>query len=127
MGGMTPNRINAKDKDLESLKELINVKFEELDKRLNLRDEATHKALTLATGIMDKRLDGMNEFREQLSTQAASFVTKEYLEQIKVSVEHRTRDLELWKSNIDGRMVMIAVGIPIFITICQIALKLVWS
>ena len=60
----------AKDKNgnswtIVSLKEYIDLHF-------NLVD----KALTKAESSMDKRLDRMNEIREQLDDQARTFITK---------------------------------------------------
>lgn len=117
---------HLKSNGLASLKELIELRFNELEKRLVLRDEATSKALTLATGTMERRLEGMNEFREQLRSQAGTFVTRESIEPVMNAEKERVRALELWKSNIEGRIIMIAVGLPLFFAVFQVALKVLW-
>lgn len=40
----------------------------------------TEQAIKTATITLDKRLDGMNEFRDQLRDQAATFIRREQLE-----------------------------------------------
>jgi hypothetical protein len=47
---------------------------------LEARLEATEDALHLARAELERRLAGMNEFREQLKDQAAKFVTREELD-----------------------------------------------
>ena len=44
---------------------------------LEARLEATEKALGLARVELERRLEGMNEFREQLRDQAARFITRD--------------------------------------------------
>jgi hypothetical protein len=70
--------------DVEVLKKDL-----ELWKNYHERDHATHleahirehaateEALNKAAAAMEKRLEGMNEFRDQLKTQAASFITRD--------------------------------------------------
>ena len=63
-----------------SIKDYLDFKFQELDKRLQLRAELTDKALTKAEVILNARLESMNEFREQLSKQASTFIVREAFE-----------------------------------------------
>ena len=44
--------------------------------KMNLLFEAQNKALEEATRNMDRRLEGMNEFRRQLDNQAGTFATR---------------------------------------------------
>lgn len=60
-----------------NIKHFLDIKFEELEKRLDMRDELNDKALTKAETTLSLRLESMNEFREQLKTQAATFITRE--------------------------------------------------
>ena len=57
---------------------------------LCLKDQS--KAIDLARDGMEKRLEGMNEFREQLNRQAASFVTRQELDAKLESIEKGRRD-----------------------------------
>jgi len=47
-----------------------------LEKEVKLRAEQSEQALNKATQAMEKRLDGMNEFRDTLKDQAGTFVTR---------------------------------------------------
>jgi len=55
------------------------------DNEVTLRDyfesqlEAYQRAVEIATRTLDKRLDGMNEFRDTLRDQASRFVTRDEL------------------------------------------------
>jgi hypothetical protein len=59
-----------------SLKEYFDTKFDELEKQLALRDELTAKALIKADETLNLRLEGMNEFRAELTKQAQTFVNQ---------------------------------------------------
>lgn len=117
--------------ELHGLKEMIQLRFDELDKRLAMRDDSNQQALVLATSNMTAKLAGMNQFKEQLTTQASTFATRDSLDTalktatlgtdiaLKTAQDDiekdraRIRDLELWRSNIDGRIIMLAIGTPI--------------
>jgi hypothetical protein len=65
--------------------------------------DAAEKAVLLARDDMNRRLEGMNEFRQQLEKQTATFVDKSYYD-----VEHRSLREELnrlreWKNIQDGK------------------------
>lgn len=68
---------------LISLKEYIDTQLQALERVRemgiageDIRYRAIEKATTLASNAMDKRLEGMNEFRNQLKDQAALFLTR---------------------------------------------------
>ena len=78
-------------------------------------------AIRLARKELDRRLDGMNEFRDQLRNQAATFVTREISDVQHKRLEDRLSSLEKQKSNLEGRMwiipsiiVLIQLGVLIF-------------
>jgi anti-sigma-K factor RskA len=48
--------------------------MDEREKTINIQLASMDKALGIATREMERRLEGMNEFREQLSKQAATFI-----------------------------------------------------
>lgn len=55
--------------------------------------DADLRALSAALASMEKRLDGMNEFRTQLSDQAANFFTREAFEVFRTEVDRRINEL----------------------------------
>lgn len=62
---------------LVRLETKVCLKFEELDKALVLARESTAKELDRASTAMNTRLEGMNEFREQMNKQEATYAKKE--------------------------------------------------
>jgi len=68
-----------------SLKEYVDDKFLALE-----------KSLTLARTDMDRRLEGMNEFRDQLNRQAATFVTRDTCS---ISSEKREADIRMLRES----------------------------
>ena len=80
--------------------------------------DSMKNALDLARRELDRRLEGMNEFREQLKNQAATFIIRESYEISYKGLERRLRVLETKKSNLEGRLWII----PTIIVIIQIVL-----
>ena len=66
---------------LETLRIYMDRVFNERDLRYQQRFQASEDALKEARGALEKRLEGMNEFRSQLSDQAATFVPRREAEQ----------------------------------------------
>lgn len=96
---------------------------------VDMRFTNIERATDLASNAVDKRLEGMNEFREQLNKQAALFVTRSELEDklkaesiLNRALEARISLLENTISNLQGRFWAIGVGFTIFSTIIGIAL-----
>jgi hypothetical protein len=52
------------------------VRFEGLREQLDFKISALDKATTVAAGLMDKRLESMNELRAQLKDQSGTFVPR---------------------------------------------------
>ena len=80
--------------------------------------DSMKNALDLARRELDRRLEGMNEFREQLKNQASTFLIRESYDISHKTLEERVRNLEVQKSNLEGRLWII----PTIIVIIQIAL-----
>jgi Flp pilus assembly protein TadD len=66
-----------------------------IDTRFKASDRATESART----TMEKRLEGMNEFRDQLKDQAARFVTREELN----PMQEDLRVLRESKATLEGK------------------------
>ncbi len=60
-------------------------------------------ALEQARGNIEKRLEGMNEFRAQLKDQAGSFATKEDI----LNLSLRLDNIEKWQARIIGGVVVL--------------------
>lgn len=61
------------------------------------RVQAVEKGTSLARGELERRLEGMNEFREQLRDQASRFITRDEVEQ----------KISLAESRVNGRLDLI--------------------
>jgi hypothetical protein len=104
-----------------------------------LADEAVNKA-DLALNI---RLASMNEFREQLRTQAADFVTREHADACHKEINRRIDEmakqrqqqvdmlqseidsLSTWKSGIEGRIIGIGAMVGFVVVIITIAVRFI--
>lgn len=65
---------------------------------------------------MEHRLDGMNEFRAQLSAQQRTFVTRELFDTRTSFVDERVNAINNWRSNMEGRMYVLA-SIPTVVAV----------
>jgi hypothetical protein len=87
--------------------EYFDSKFSELEKRLNLRNELVDKALEKAEIAMGHRLDNMNQFREQLTKQAATFVEQKEFDYHTEAIAERISTLTK----------IVYIGMGVFLTI----------
>lgn len=102
-----------------------------------------NEARQIALGGMEKRLEGMNEFRAQLKEQASTFATKEMLEQLRLrfdtlggqlptgyatkdiveALDKRLDTLEKYQSNMQGRLWAMGAGIGAVVVLVNIAIR----
>jgi hypothetical protein len=128
------------------------VKFLGLETQFNIKVAALEKATIVASAAMEKRLEGMNEFRDQLRDQTVTFVTKpEYVQQINritedikglqenksqligrsehdnmlVKLNDDIRILRESKANLEGKASQSAVNVAMIISIIGIILSIV--
>lgn len=124
----------------------------EIEKLLSVQVENLEKSIAVAKTELDRRLETMNQFRDQLNKQASTFATREnvtaaldtantitaqalktatiatdlsvanYTKQVEED-RKRIRDLELWRSNMDGRVIMIMLGMPLVWIIIEILFR----
>ena len=103
--------------------EALAVAIAGLRKEMELRAEANEVAITIATKNMDARLEGMNEFREQLNRQTHTFITRSEAElkhdQLACKVEDlskRVSGSEMLKAEVTGKIWTLGVAITIYTT-----------
>jgi predicted sugar kinase len=75
-----------------SLKEFMETKIRSIEQNIEM-----------ATRVLDKRLDTMNEFRAQLKDQAGQFVTRSELNLLRQNIDSDIRMLREAKSLLDGK------------------------
>jgi hypothetical protein len=70
-----------------------------MDRFFDAQNASMQKAVNTANDALNRRLEGMNEFRDTLKDQAGQLATKAQVE----SVEKAVRTLELSKENLAGK------------------------
>jgi hypothetical protein len=65
-----------------NLREYVDARIEELEKRILAKLHATNDAVSKSERLLDVRLASMNEFRSQLTSQAGTFITRSELDLI---------------------------------------------
>jgi hypothetical protein len=63
-----------------NLREYVDGRLGELEKRILAKLHATNDAVSKSERLLDARLEGMNEFRAQLNRQASLFMTRTEIE-----------------------------------------------
>lgn len=126
--GDSPSEISLKeyvDLQVESAKKAIvacRVRereiFENLRGIFEARIDSIEKATKLAADTMDKRLDGMNEFRDTLRDQASKFSTRAEIDLFKAGVEDDIRILRESKANLEGKASQNSVNLALAFSIC---------
>ena len=104
--------------------EALAVAIAGLRKEIELRAKSADTAIRLATDAMDARLEGMNEFRDQLNRQTHTFYTR-----IEADLKHdhftgkiddlskRVNAAELLKAEITGKVTTLAVVVTLYTTV----------
>lgn len=69
------------------------------------------EALDVAHGVMNGRLEGMNEFRSQINSERGNYVAKVVYEERHERLIERLGELEKYKSNMDGKLWMLGTGL----------------
>lgn len=100
---------------------------EHIDDRFNLERELTdsrlreiEKATIVAASSMEKRLDGMNEFRSTLKDQSARFITQESHNLLQDRTDKDLRELRDWKSGMEGKASQTTVNIAMIISVAGV-------
>jgi len=85
------------------LKDYIEARLNEIDKRFGCLEKNNKEALVLAKEDISRRLESMNQFRAQLSSQAATFLTRERFEVEHKFLMDKIDVLNVWKAQQEGK------------------------
>jgi hypothetical protein len=99
MTGEASSRIPFNQSDGVSLREHLEDKINDLDKRVDLINRMNQIAVDKAVSVIDDRLTIMNEFRNAMKDQQSTFVTKA---QFDIACE-RLKSLEITGAKIEGK------------------------
>jgi len=105
-----------------SLEKYFDSKFAYLEKWIAEKFTAVEKSTESSRVSMEKRLEGMNEFRDTLRDQASQFVTRNTLD---AQLTNISKDLQLLKenkANIEGKASMTSFYISIGIAVLSFIL-----
>lgn len=104
---------------MEKSLEKLCLKIEALEKLCAVQFEFINKETKLAKEDMERRLEGMNEFRAQLNRQASEFVTRESMDlklaKLETKIESTTACMNIssgsgkWQSHIVTVLIAMAV------------------
>ena len=117
-------RMDRNGDDIISIKEYFNVKVDALEDKIISILDGQKTALEIAREGLEKRLDGMNEFRATLKDQASTFLTCAEFSAKHELIQKQVDDLRLKSAILDGKAdqksvntIMVLAIITVFLTI----------
>ncbi len=106
------NKMSAKDTSIS------------LEKHFESRIAALEKSIDSTARVLDRRLEGMNEFREALKDQASKFITRSELSIIFERIDADIRLLREYKSIMEGKASQNSVAISYIISAIVLAISI---
>jgi len=91
---------------LPAFKEYVEAKFDGVNREVKLALDASQAAVNKAEHATEKRFESVNEFRQQLSDQAGTFMPREL-------AENRLAAIERWQSKMVGALALAVVLMPL--------------
>ncbi len=86
--------------------------------------DAAQLALEKAERALSVRLEGMNELRQQISTERGQYVNRKDHDTQLDGLRNDISALQNWRAGIDGRLAMVAAAGPIVALLFSLGLKL---
>jgi hypothetical protein len=108
-----------------SLKEYLLELLDERKAEFNTRFESMDRAINVATEALDKRLDSMNEFRNALKDQTATFITKSDYQSKHDELVKQIEDLKLSRATMEGKADQNSVNIAYIITFIGLIISII--
>lgn len=81
-----------KNGDKVSLRDYCDIRFDEINKTIDLMHDASDVAIKLAANDLKTRLDSMNEFRSALKDQAGTFISRNEMDLKFETIEKNRKD-----------------------------------
>ena len=111
-------------REIADLRTDIDHRFEDAELLRVESARLTKTALDAAHTSMEKRLDGMNEFRDQLKDQAARFVTREEMISTLKSIQANVEILLSARATEEGKASQKSLNVTMIIAIAGVLLAL---
>jgi hypothetical protein len=102
---------------LQAQKEYFDVQLQAQKEYFDVRINLMQAAIDVAYRDMEKRLDGMNEFRNTLKDQGATFFPRQEHEVFKVGIDNNFRELFKAKDTAEGKASQSTVNIALVISV----------
>lgn len=103
-----------------STRDYLERRIDELEKRIIQQTQLVALANDRDRVVLNERLAHMNEFRDALRDQTATFIDRKEL-------DLRIKPIEDFVSEIRTRVSMTMWGIGVFFIVIQVVLRLLWS
>lgn len=95
-------RLARVEEQLTAMGRLMETMFAAQDQKTTLALSSADKAVTKAEIATERRFEGVNEFRQTLSDQAAQFVTRREFESLRQAGTERMDELKEWVDRTSG-------------------------
>lgn len=95
-------RLARVEEQLLALDRLMAARFASMDEKTTLALSSADKAVSKAEIATERRFEGVNEFRQTLSDQAAQFVTRREFESLRHAGTERMDELKEWIDRTSG-------------------------
>lgn len=84
-----------------TLREYVDARLDALEHRLTIELNLRDRALNIARDEVNRRLEGMNELRDQIQSERGTYATREMLDQFKSVLEGRIARVEFGRGHGD--------------------------
>jgi len=108
-----------------SWREYVDMRFADWERSHKVQFRSTEKALALASETLKDRLAQMNEFRQQIDVERATYVRREQMDESTLALTQRLERLEQWQANVLGRQVVFGGAIIVISGLITLALRFV--
>ena len=112
-------------KDGVGLRDFLEQRINDSEAKFELNLKLNNVAQEKADQKMESRLQGMNEFREQLKTQASTFMSRDFYDARHSELQKQVDDLRLNRANLEGKASQQSVMIAFLIAIAGIAISVI--
>lgn len=108
-----------------SLREYVDLQVAHIDQVMALGKAAAEASIGVYREDLDRRLDAMNELRDQINTERNRYVTRDAFEAHATSVAKDLRDVQQFMARSEGKASQNSVMIALALSIIGLALAAV--
>lgn len=89
--------------------------------------ELEQKALKIALGVLDERLEEMNKLRAQIESERGSYTTRELHDKLEKEVDGRLKLIETFAANWQGRFWMMGAAVSAVVVAVNVLLGWIYK